>query len=100
MGFAFGYPGVGVRGGPRMREGITLSAGERGRLEAVVADRNSPQKHDGGRGSCCWRPTVWAPAGSCGRAVRAGTQGDHKMLESHRREIVVVFFEPAWLHGL
>src|SRR5215467_5379276 len=45
MGFAFGYPGVGVRGGPRMREGITLSAGERGRLEAVVADRNSPQKH-------------------------------------------------------
>src|SRR5215510_8406030 len=28
-----------------MREGITLSAGDRGRLEAVVADRNSPQKH-------------------------------------------------------
>ncbi len=28
-----------------MRQGITLSAGDRGRLEAVVADRNSPQKH-------------------------------------------------------
>jgi transposase len=28
-----------------MREGVTLSAGDRGRLEAVVADRNSPQKH-------------------------------------------------------
>jgi transposase len=28
-----------------MREGITLSVGDRGRLEAVVADRNSPQKH-------------------------------------------------------
>jgi hypothetical protein len=30
-----------------MREGITVevSAAERARLEAVVADRNSPQKH-------------------------------------------------------
>ncbi len=30
-----------------MREGITVevSAADRGRLEAVVADRNSPQKH-------------------------------------------------------
>lgn len=28
-----------------MREGITLGAGDRSRLEAVVADRNSPQKH-------------------------------------------------------
>jgi hypothetical protein len=28
-----------------MRQGITLSAGDRGRLETVVADRNSPQKH-------------------------------------------------------
>jgi transposase len=28
-----------------MREGITLSARDRSRLEAVVADRNSPQKH-------------------------------------------------------
>lgn len=28
-----------------MRERIVLSAGDRGRLEAVVADRNSPQKH-------------------------------------------------------
>ena len=28
-----------------MREAITLSARDRGRLEAVVADRNSPQKH-------------------------------------------------------
>jgi transposase len=28
-----------------MRDGITLSAGDRGRLEAVLADRNSPQKH-------------------------------------------------------
>ena len=28
-----------------MREGITLSAADRGRLEAVVAHRNSPQKH-------------------------------------------------------
>src|SRR5215471_15088069 len=28
----------------------------------------------GGRGSCCWRPTVWAPAGSCGKAERAGTR--------------------------
>src|SRR6516164_687822 len=28
-----------------MREGITLDAGDRSRLEAVGADRNSPQKH-------------------------------------------------------
>jgi hypothetical protein len=28
-----------------MRQGITLSGGDQGRLEAVVADRNSPQKH-------------------------------------------------------
>jgi len=28
-----------------MREGITLSAGDRSCLEAVVTDRNSPQKH-------------------------------------------------------
>ena len=28
-----------------MRERIVLSAGDRGRLEVVVADRNSPQKH-------------------------------------------------------
>ena len=28
-----------------MREGITLSADDRSRLETVVADRNSPQKH-------------------------------------------------------
>src|SRR5271154_3076634 len=28
-----------------MRGGITLNAGDRGRLEAVVADRNSRQKH-------------------------------------------------------
>lgn len=32
-------------GGPGMRQGITRSAGDRDRLEAVVADRNSPHKH-------------------------------------------------------
>src|SRR6516225_11644099 len=31
--------------GREMLEGITLSTGDRSRLEAVVADRNSPQKH-------------------------------------------------------
>jgi Homeodomain-like domain len=28
-----------------MGEGIALGAGDRGRLAAIVADRNSPQKH-------------------------------------------------------
>src|SRR5262252_7677949 len=44
MGPASGYPGGGI-GGLGMREGITLSAGDRSRLEAVVADRNSAEKH-------------------------------------------------------
>src|SRR5262244_2882244 len=35
------------RGGASMREGITVAVGEadRARLEAIVSDRNSPQKH-------------------------------------------------------
>ena len=54
-----------------MREGITLSAGDRSRLEAVVADRNSPQKH-------VWRARIvlltaagLARRRSCGRPARA-----------------------------
>ena len=43
-----------------MREGVTLRAGDRGRLEAVVADRNSPQKH-------VWRARIiLATAEGCG----------------------------------
>jgi transposase len=40
-----------------MREGVTLSAGDRDRLEAVVADRNSPQKH-------VWRARIVLLAGA------------------------------------
>src|ERR1700691_5828608 len=47
-----------------MREGITLSAGDRSRLEAVVTDRNSPQKH-------VWRArmVVLAAAGLAAAAI-------------------------------
>src|ERR687893_1725658 len=47
-----------------MREGITVevSAADRARLEAVVADRNSPQKH-------VWRAAIiLATAEGCGTA--------------------------------
>ena len=44
-------------GGQEMREGVTLSAGDRDRLEAVVADRNSPQKH-------VWRARIVLLAGA------------------------------------
>src|SRR3712207_6596001 len=47
-----------------MRDGITVevSAADRGRLRAIVADRNSPRKH-------AWRPAmVRAPAEGCGPA--------------------------------
>jgi transposase len=47
-----------------MREGISIevSAGDRGRLAAVVADRNSPQKH-------VWRARIiLATAAGCGTA--------------------------------
>ena len=47
-----------------MREGISIevSAADRGRLERVVADRNSPQKH-------VWRARIiLATAAGCGTA--------------------------------
>jgi hypothetical protein len=46
----------------RMREGTTVevSAANRARLEAVVADRNSPRSMSGERRSSWPRPTGWA----------------------------------------
>ena len=48
-------PRSAIRGERGMREGIRVEvkAADRACLEAIVADRNSPQKHVCGRGSCC-----------------------------------------------
>ena len=52
MGIPGGSRGVRVWG---MRTGITVDVtpADRARLEAIVADRNSPQKHVWRAGSCC-----------------------------------------------
>src|SRR5271155_4988946 len=47
----------GVWGARKCARGVTLSAGDRDRLEAVVADRNSPQKH-------VWRARIVLLAGA------------------------------------
>jgi hypothetical protein len=57
-----------------MREGIRVevSAADRARLEAVVADRNSPQKH-------VWRARiVLATADGCGTAAIMRRTGKSK----------------------
>jgi hypothetical protein len=68
-----------------MREGITLSAGDRGRLEAVVADRNSPQSH-------VWRAQIVLRAGD-----GLGNGGDHaaRRQEQERRQPLVRFASAA-----
>ena len=51
-----------------MREGITVEVSEadRGRLEAIVADRNSPQKH-------VWRARIALAAARISRSPLATT---------------------------
>ena len=52
-----------------MRPGINidLSSADRLRLEALVRDRNTAQKHVWRARTCCSAPQVWAPTRSCAR---------------------------------
>ncbi len=65
-----------------MREGIRVevSAADRARLEAVVADRNSPQKH-------AWRAKIiLATADGCGTAAIMRRSGKSKPCVWRRQE--------------
>ena len=57
---------------------VTVTAKDRGKLEAVVADRNSPQKH-------VWRAQIiLLTADGCGTAEIMRGSGTSKEDESHR----------------
>lgn len=68
MGFPWGDVRVWA-----MRTGIVVevTAAERARLEAIVADLNSPQKHVCALGSCWQLPTASAQWQSCVTPPRA-----------------------------